>query len=116
MAIINTVLNFPGNAEMSISRNKSFCERAMLYAVGYANTDFNVVKTWTEYLNRLTGMTIGFLIFLTLWFSRAYLKTDKAVFYLSLAVFLLVGFQGWHRFSNLGTHAYLYQGKAHGNN
>ncbi|SHE20498.1 COX15/CtaA family protein [methanotrophic endosymbiont of Bathymodiolus puteoserpentis (Logatchev)] len=65
------------------------------YAVGYANTDFNVVKTWTEYLNRLTGVTIGFLIFLTLWASRAYLKTDKAVFYLSLSVFLLVGFQGW---------------------
>lgn len=66
-----------------------------IYAVGYANTDFNVVKTWTEYLNRLTGVTIGFLIFLTLWSSRAYLKTDKGVFYLSLAVFLLVGFQGW---------------------
>ncbi|MBT5827159.1 MAG: COX15/CtaA family protein [Gammaproteobacteria bacterium] len=66
-----------------------------LYAVGYANTDFNVVKTWTEYLNRLTGVTIGFLIFLTLWYSRAYLKKDKAVFYLSLACFLLVGFQGW---------------------
>jgi len=66
-----------------------------IYAVGYSNTDFNVFKTWTEYLNRLTGVTIGILIFLTLWFSRAYLKTDKAVFYLSLAVFLLVGFQGW---------------------
>ena len=66
-----------------------------IYSVGYANTDFNVVKTWTEYLNRLTGVTIGFLIFLTLWASRVYLKTDKAVFYLSLSVFLLVGFQGW---------------------
>jgi len=66
-----------------------------IYAVGYENTDFNVIKTWTEYLNRLTGVTIGFLIFLTLWASRAYLKTDKAVFYLSLTVFLLVGFQGW---------------------
>jgi len=66
-----------------------------IYSVGYANTDFNVVKTWTEYLNRLTGVTIGFLILLTLWASRVYLKTDKAVFYLSLSVFLLVGFQGW---------------------
>jgi len=66
-----------------------------IYSVGYANTDFNVIKTWTEYLNRLTGVTIGILIFLTLWSSRSYLKTDKAVFYLSLAAFLLVGFQGW---------------------
>ncbi|MCF7970509.1 MAG: COX15/CtaA family protein [Methylococcaceae bacterium] len=66
-----------------------------IYSVGYANTDFNVIKTWTEYLNRLTGVTIGFLIFLTLWASRVYLKTDKTVFYLALSVFLLVGFQGW---------------------
>jgi cytochrome c oxidase assembly protein subunit 15 len=66
-----------------------------IYAVGYANTDFNVIKTWTEYLNRLTGVTIGILIMMTLWSSRAYLKTDKAVFYLSLSVFLLVSFQGW---------------------
>jgi len=66
-----------------------------IYSVGYANTDFNVIKTWTEYINRLTGVTIGILIFLTLWSSRRYLKTDKAVFYLSLAAFLLVGFQGW---------------------
>jgi len=61
----------------------------------YENTDFNPVKTWTEYLNRLSGMTIGFLIMLTVWHSRQFLKTDKAVFYLSLSVFLLVGFQGW---------------------
>jgi len=66
-----------------------------IYAVGYANTDFNVIKTWTEYLNRLTGVTIGLLIFATLWASRAYLKTDKGVFYLTLSVFLLVGVQGW---------------------
>ena len=61
----------------------------------YENTDFNPVKTWTEYLNRLSGVTIGFLIMLTVWHSRQFLKTDKAVFYLSLSVFLLVGFQGW---------------------
>ena len=62
---------------------------------GYANTDFNPVKTWTEYLNRLAGVTIGFMIILTAWFSRIYLKSDKAVFYLSLSVLFLVGFQGW---------------------
>jgi cytochrome c oxidase assembly protein subunit 15 len=41
------------------------------------------------------GVTIGFLIFLTAWSSRTYLKTDKTVFYLSLSSFFLVGFQGW---------------------
>lgn len=63
--------------------------------IGYQDMTFNVVKTWTEYLNRLTGVTIGFLIFLTAWSSRIYLKADKTVFYLAMSVFLLVGFQGW---------------------
>ena len=62
---------------------------------GYENTQFNWVKTWTEYTNRVVGVTIGFLIFLTAWSSRIYLKTDKTIFYLSLSSFFLVGFQGW---------------------
>ncbi len=63
--------------------------------LGYADTRFNPVKTWTEYFNRLVGVSIGFFIFLTVWHARHYLKNDKGVFYLSLGVFLLVGFQGW---------------------
>ncbi len=67
-----------------------------IYAArGYENTQFNPIKTWTEYTNRLVGVTIGFLIFLTAWSSRIYLKTDKPVFYLAVTAFLLVGFQGW---------------------
>jgi heme a synthase len=62
---------------------------------GYENTQFNPVKTWTEYTNRLVGVTIGFLIFLTAWTSRIFLKTDKSIFYLAVSVFFLVGFQGW---------------------
>lgn len=62
---------------------------------GYANTRFNPVKTWTEYLNRLTGVTIGLLIMLTVWYSRVYWKSDRAIFILSLSVFIMVGFQGW---------------------
>ena len=67
-----------------------------IYAArGYESTTFNPVKTWTEYTNRLIGVTIGFLIFLTAWSSRVYLKGDKGIFYLAVSVFLLVGFQGW---------------------
>lgn len=62
---------------------------------GYANTEFNPTKTWTEYLNRLTGVSIGFLIFLTLTFSFAFRKSDPFVLYLSFITFVLVGFQGW---------------------
>lgn len=67
-----------------------------IYAArGYDNTDFNPVKTWTEYTNRIIGATTGILILLTAWASRIYLKADKAIFYLTLTVFFLVGFQGW---------------------
>ena len=62
---------------------------------GYDSTEFNPVKTWIEYGNRLVGVTIGFLIFLTLIYSLPYLKKDPAVFYISLISFILVGFQGW---------------------
>jgi len=62
---------------------------------GYADTHFNPVKTWTEYINRLIGVSIGFLIFLTVFVAIPFRQRDPAVFYVSLAVFLLVGFQGW---------------------
>jgi cytochrome c oxidase assembly protein subunit 15 len=62
---------------------------------GYGDMEFNVYKTWTEYLNRLLGALIGVFIFITLLFSVPFLKTDKLIFVLSLFAFLLVGFQGW---------------------
>ena len=62
---------------------------------GYADTTFNVRKTWTEYLNRLLGVFTGFTILLTLLFSNPYRRTDPTVFWLSFAGFILVGVQGW---------------------
>jgi len=62
---------------------------------GYASMEFNVLRTWTEYLNRLSGVLIGFFIFLTVVFSFPYLKRDAAIFWLNLLAFLLVGLQGW---------------------
>ncbi len=56
---------------------------------------FNVYKTWTEYINRLIGVLVGFLIFLTLLFSIPLRKLDKRIFRLSLAGFIGVGFEGW---------------------
>jgi heme a synthase len=63
--------------------------------IGYGDTTFNAVKTWTEYVNRLLGVSIGILILTTLIRSIPFRKTDPAVFYLSAAAFTLVGFQGW---------------------
>ncbi|HVS14206.1 MAG TPA: COX15/CtaA family protein [Thermoanaerobaculia bacterium] len=62
---------------------------------GYGDTPFNPVKTWTEYVNRLIGVTIGLLIFLTLLASWRFRRVDPPVFWWSLAAFLLVAFQGW---------------------
>ncbi|MDQ4140105.1 MAG: COX15/CtaA family protein [Bacteroidota bacterium] len=61
----------------------------------YIETEFNVTKTWIEYLNRLVGVLIGIFIFLTLIFSLPYLKKDPIIFYISLISFVLVGIQGW---------------------
>lgn len=66
-----------------------------IYALGYENTTFNPLKTWTEYVNRLVGASTGILVLLTAWASRIYRKGDKGIFYLTLSVFLLIGFQGW---------------------
>lgn len=62
---------------------------------GYLETTFNVRKTWTEYLNRLLGVFTGFTILLTLLFALPFRKHDRAVTYLALSGFILVGIQGW---------------------
>ncbi|MBL4821474.1 MAG: COX15/CtaA family protein, partial [Gammaproteobacteria bacterium] len=67
-----------------------------IYAeLGYADTRFNVVKTWTEYTNRLVGVTIGFLVFLTAVFSWSCRRHDPWIFRASVAAFFMVGFEGW---------------------
>jgi cytochrome c oxidase assembly protein subunit 15 len=67
-----------------------------IYAdLGYADTRFNVVKTWTEYLNRLLGVSIGGLIFLTAVFAFAIRSYNPRIFYAAGLAFFLVGFQGW---------------------
>jgi cytochrome c oxidase assembly protein subunit 15 len=67
-----------------------------IYAqLGYSDTRFNVVKTWTEYANRLLGVSIGFLIFLTAIYSWSCRAHDTRIFKASVTAFLMVGFQGW---------------------
>ncbi|SKC09835.1 COX15/CtaA family protein [Dyadobacter psychrophilus] len=58
--------------------------------------EFNPVKTWIEYVNRLLGAFTGVMIFLTLLASIPFLRSgNKRIFYYSLSAFILVGFQGW---------------------
>ncbi|HBW82701.1 MAG: heme A synthase [Gammaproteobacteria bacterium] len=63
--------------------------------LGYAETRFNVVKTWTEYLNRLLGVSIGVLIFLSAIVSLPLRRLNASIPKASVAAFLMVGFQGW---------------------
>lgn len=63
--------------------------------LGYADTRFNVVKTWTEYMNRLVGVSIGLLIFITALFSWPLRNFSKSLTVASVAAFFMVGFQGW---------------------
>ncbi|MDW8296358.1 MAG: COX15/CtaA family protein [Raineya sp.] len=61
----------------------------------YIEEDFNVQKTWIEYLNRLLGVLIGLLIFITFITSLSYLKVKPVVSVLAFLALILVGFQGW---------------------
>jgi cytochrome c oxidase assembly protein subunit 15 len=58
-------------------------------------TDFNLVKTWIEYLNRVVGVIIGFLIFAVFAYSIRYRKTNRTITLIAFLSFILVGFQGW---------------------
>ncbi|WP_337041547.1 COX15/CtaA family protein [Emticicia sp. 17c] len=58
--------------------------------------EFNAVKTWVEYINRLVGVSIGILIFATFIASvRSFWRKDRTIVWLSFIAFILVGFEGW---------------------
>ena len=61
----------------------------------YEEEDFNVYKTWTEYLNRLLGALVGLSIFLTFLSSISYFKIKNRIFLISLSSLILVLFQAW---------------------
>lgn len=61
----------------------------------FDKAEFNIFQTWTEYINRLVGVVIGILIFITTIFSFEYKKSKPLITWFSVASFILVGFQGW---------------------
>ncbi len=58
-------------------------------------SDFNPTKTWIEYLNRLLGVLVGFLILLLVWRSIRFRANKPTIFWISLATLVAVLFQGW---------------------
>ncbi len=61
----------------------------------YIEEDFNAYKTWTEYVNRLVGVLVGFAILLTMIFSFPLRKISWQIPILSTFGFILVLFEGW---------------------
>lgn len=61
----------------------------------FNESEFNKMKMWTEYVNRLAGVSIGFLIVLTFALSFRYRKNKPAVFYSSALALVLVLIEGW---------------------
>jgi heme a synthase len=56
---------------------------------------FNPALMWTEYLNRLLGITVGFLIFATAISAWRNHRQQPRILWPTIAAFLLVGFEGW---------------------
>jgi cytochrome c oxidase assembly protein subunit 15 len=62
---------------------------------GFDPSQFNAALTWTEYLNRLLGVTTGFLILGTLAAALAGHRRDPRILWPVVAAVLGVGYQGW---------------------
>jgi cytochrome c oxidase assembly protein subunit 15 len=57
--------------------------------------DFNPVKTWIEYFNRITGVIIGILITAVFAYSLKFWKSDRKLTVLSFLALMLVILTGW---------------------
>ena len=79
-----SVLGMDETAEAILS-DKSILEEA----------DFNPVKTWIEYGNRIVGVIIGLLITAVFFTSLKFRKTSPALTWAAFTALMLVIFQGW---------------------
>ncbi len=57
--------------------------------------EFNVAKTWTEYINRLAGVVAGFCLLFTAIFSFTYIKSKPSILIWSVLNLIAVIFQAW---------------------
>jgi cytochrome c oxidase assembly protein subunit 15 len=58
-------------------------------------SQFNKTLMWTEYLNRLLGVTVGFSILATAVSAWRHHRRDPRILWTTIAAFLLVGYEGW---------------------
>lgn len=57
--------------------------------------DFNVIKTWVEYVNRIVGVIIGFMIITVFIASIKFRRSHRHLTIIALITLILVCIQGW---------------------
>lgn len=57
--------------------------------------EFNAAKTWTEYINRLVGVIVGFSMLATAYFALQYRKSKPAIAVWSVLNLFVVVIQAW---------------------
>ncbi len=58
-------------------------------------SQFNAALMWTEYVNRLLGVTVGFLILATTVSAWRHHRNEPRLVWTTTMALLLTGFQGW---------------------
>jgi cytochrome c oxidase assembly protein subunit 15 len=59
------------------------------------DVEFNPIHTWTEYINRLLGATLGVLSILLVFSARFYIKKKPPIFFFALGSLVSIAFNGW---------------------
>lgn len=62
---------------------------------GFDPDQFNVVHTWTEFINRLFGALVGLFSLITAVLSLWFVKTNRSIPIVAWLVVVMVGFQAW---------------------
>ncbi len=66
-----------------------------LHGAGAINPEFNLIHTWTEYINRLFGALLGLLTLFLSLFCFVVRRTYPVVFICAIGALLAVCFNGW---------------------
>ena len=79
---------------LSVLGFESLSQTLQAETIAAPEARFNKSKTWIEYINRLLGVIVGFLITAMAFVSIKYRKNNPPLFYGSIAAFVFGGFPG----------------------